>query len=130
MRAHVTETDRVSVGLGILAAHRADRAAGAGHILDHDALAKLPGHDIGHDAPGRIGRTTGGKRHDQRHVPLRIGLCPSRCSRQDCCKHSAADLRQRLHKPLPLIRRMDFSTIKVYPAEACNCFRPAQKANA
>src|SRR5581483_168701 len=54
MRAHVPERDRVAIRGRVLAARRADGAAGPADILDDDGLSELPPDAFGEDAAGDV----------------------------------------------------------------------------
>ena len=74
VRAHVAHLDGVAVRRGAHGAGRADGAAGADDVLDHDLLAERAGHVLAGDAGGDVGRAAGRERHDQGDRPRRIGL--------------------------------------------------------
>jgi hypothetical protein len=58
--------DRVAVGSGTRRPGRGGRAAGSHHILDDDRLTERARHVIADDASNHVGRSAGGKGHDQR----------------------------------------------------------------
>src|SRR6185436_3357560 len=61
VRAHVADDNGGAVGRGARSAQRADRAAGANDILDHELLAEATGIDVGDDAAGDVGGAAGGE---------------------------------------------------------------------
>ncbi len=68
------EAERIAVGRG--GDHRARRgdAAGARHVLDHEALAELLAELVGGEPRGRVGDAAGSERQDHPHRPAGIGL--------------------------------------------------------
>jgi hypothetical protein len=66
------EQERVAVRRGLLDAGAADRAVGAGPVLDHDADAHAGLHPFGHHAGERIDAAAGRERHDDPDHAARI----------------------------------------------------------
>ena len=84
-RRPVADADRVAVGRGAHHAADADGAVRAGDVLDHDGLAEMRPHRLGHGAAHGVGRAAGAVGHDERDRPRRIGLCAREAGeRQDC----------------------------------------------
>jgi len=65
MARPVADADRVAVRGGVDDAAGCDRAAGAGHVLDHDGLAKDFSHRFAQNTRQRIGRSAGRKSDHQ-----------------------------------------------------------------
>ena len=63
----VGDENRISIGRTLHRSVDADRAAGAGAILNHDLLAELARHVFADDAGNKVEAPAGGKRHDETH---------------------------------------------------------------
>jgi hypothetical protein len=71
------QQDGVTVGIGLGGRGGADRAAGAGAVLDHEGLADLLRHLIEHDARDGVGGVAGAHRadrHDHAVWPILLRL--------------------------------------------------------
>ena len=77
MARPIAETQRVAIGRGARHSRRADAAAGAADIFDHDRLTERGLHVLGQDARQRSGGAARRERHDNGDRPRRIGLRPS-----------------------------------------------------
>ncbi|MCY1549796.1 hypothetical protein D9M68_859910 [compost metagenome] len=76
---HRAHEQRVAIRHGLGRDARAQRAASAATVVDHQALAREPRELRGHGAGKRIGAATGGERHDHGHRlggPGGLGVCP------------------------------------------------------
>ncbi len=61
MWAEELASSDVAVGCGLRDLGRADRAAGAGLVIDHDRLAHVLRHGLGHGAHDHVGGAAGRK---------------------------------------------------------------------
>jgi hypothetical protein len=75
MTGPIADAERVSVGRRSSSTADADRRSRSGHIFDDDRLAQREAHAFAKDAPERIGRASGRKRHDHRQRVRRVRLC-------------------------------------------------------
>jgi hypothetical protein len=86
-RASRGEKQRIAVGVGLSHIAAAERAVGAGLVVNVDPLAKELGHFVGYHAADEVGRTARRKRHHDADGPgrkiLRIGA-RRLTQRQDC----------------------------------------------
>jgi hypothetical protein len=76
--ARSLEQERVAVGLALR--HRAgrDQAAGARHVLDHDALRQLPGQAVGEETRHQVdaaARRRGDEQPDRTVGPRGLRRC-------------------------------------------------------
>jgi hypothetical protein len=99
-RAGTAEPERVAVGrrLGDLA--RADRAAGAAMVLDHDLLAERLAHELGDAARQHVVAAAGRVRNDQRYWMVGI-VCAYTASGQITAMppSSVMNARRRMESP-------------------------------
>ena len=70
-RERAVDQDRVAVGRRLRHHVGADRAAGAGAVLDDDILSELPADLLHHDARDDVARTARTERHDHGDVARR-----------------------------------------------------------
>ena len=101
-RAGGGEKQRVAVGIGFGDVAAAERAVGAGLVVDKDTLAEESGHLVGDDAADEIRRAAGRERHHDADRPagkiLRLGKLRRR-QRQD--RASADQLSLELCAQIP-----------------------------
>ncbi|SPA02282.1 hypothetical protein CBM2626_B150002 [Cupriavidus taiwanensis] len=71
---HRPQQQRISVRGGLGDESGADRATGAGLVVDDNRLAEFFTHMLGYQTPHHVHRTARGKRHHQRDRSGRIGL--------------------------------------------------------
>jgi hypothetical protein len=70
----VPDANRIAIRRGASDTADADTSRCTRHVLNDDALSKLNRHALSQNAGQRIGRPTGGKRHNHRDRVCRIAL--------------------------------------------------------
>jgi hypothetical protein len=88
----MVEQQRVAIRLGLGDLHRADRAAGAGDVLDHHRLFEPRLYPVGQDAAQEVAAAARRIGHDQGDRLARVGILRCRRQRRDQrCKNQSRD---------------------------------------
>ena len=100
VRAHIAEHELVAVRRSFRYAGAAGHAAGAADVFDNDLLAEQLGKARSKDPSDRIGRPTGGERHDHGHRSGRPVLRERRRNRYEGADRNCSDVKQPSHSHL------------------------------
>src|SRR5262245_4375667 len=92
LRARISDSDRVTVWLGLSSARHPQRAAGTADVLNNNRLPQLARHVFADKAGDHIGRSPGGERHDDGDGLVRI---LGNCRRVQRCEHKQANDKAR-----------------------------------
>jgi hypothetical protein len=111
------EQQRVAVGLGVLDLDRADRAGGAGLVVDDHGLAQKSRHLLRGLAADDIGRAGRRERHDEAHDALGIlALGADDGGRSQACQRRAQARRQKVtsfHFSPPFTQLLNYFSVSL-----------------